>query len=197
LGSEWTLGFTVTGLCDEDPVTLAGARPGDSVFVTKPIGTGVIMAAEMAKAAPGAVVLSALGSMMIPQAKASAALVAANVHAMTDVTGFGLFGHLRNICMASECGALIWRDHVPLLPGALALSGAGHRSSLFAENRAQWHGTEADPLTDLLFDPQTAGGLLAAVPGDPAEVMERLKSAGVEVWLIGTMTDRVGQIDIS
>ena len=131
------------------------------------------------------------------QAKASAALVAAHVHAMTDVTGFGLFGHLRNICVASGCGALIWRDHVPLLPGALALSGAGHRSSLFAENRAQWHGTEADPLTDLLFDPQTAGGLLATVPGDPSQVMERLKLAGVEVWHIGTMTDRVGQIDIS
>lgn len=189
LGAEMTLGFTVTGLCDGDPITLAGARPGDGLYLTKPIGTGVIMAAEMALQASGAVVAMAIDSMTTAQGRESAALVAAGVRAMTDVTGFGLYGHIANICRASGCGAELWCAKVPLLAGAEALSAAGQRSSLFAENRAFCPDPRRDPASDLLFDPQTAGGLLAAVPGPPERILAEFAARDLRIWHVGTIID--------
>ncbi|MDP5360048.1 MAG: selenide, water dikinase SelD, partial [Paracoccaceae bacterium] len=97
LGAELTIGFTVTGLT-KSPITLAGAKPGDKIILTKPIGSGTIMAAEMAGKAKGADVIACLELMVQDQAKASQIL--GEAHAMTDVTGFGLAGHLRGICDA-------------------------------------------------------------------------------------------------
>lgn len=196
-GAEFTIGFTVTGLCDAEPVTLAGARAGDALIMTKPIGTGVIMAAEMQLKAPGGVVLGAIASMSRAQARESRALVALGARAMTDLTGFGLFGHVSNICAASGCGAHIRRAAVPVLPGALELAGQGIRSSLFPENRALWQGGDRDPVTDLLFDPQTSGGLIAAIPGDAEEILARLKAQGIAAHHIGDITDRPGQVEIN
>lgn len=194
-GAEMTIGFTVTGLCDADPITLAGARPGDALILTKPIGTGVIMAAEMALGARGDWVAAALDHMQRPQHDAAAALRAA--HAMTDVTGFGLAGHLANICEASATGAQLWLNAVPLLPGALALAQRGTRSSLFAENRQALPALAAgqkDARVDLLFDPQTSGGLLAAVAPDQVEAILRALPEAVQ---IGVITDQPGQIAIA
>lgn len=194
LGSELTIGFTITGLCDKAPITLGGARPGDSLILTKPIGTGVIMAAEMAGNARGEWVSAAFDHMSTPQGQAAEILAAAN--AMTDVTGFGLAGHLMNICEQSGVGATLQLTSIPLLAGALTLSKSGTRSTLFPQNRRVLPDLAPDPLSDLLFDPQTAGGLLAAVPGDPAPQLKALQIAGFDAALIGKVTSNTGQISI-
>jgi selenide,water dikinase len=193
LGAEMTIGFTVTGLCARPPITLKGARPGDRLVLTKPIGTGVIMAAHMRYKARGQHVTSAFAEMMKPQQEAAALL--SDAHAMTDVTGFGLAGHLRNICMASGVGARLETQKVPLLPGAEALAANGIHSSLYAENSAGFP-EPATARTALMFDPQTSGGLLAAVPGNAERLCGRLRAAGFQAAVIGEITSRAGQIDM-
>ena len=177
MGAELTIGFTLTGRLERPAVTLAGARPGDALVLSKPIGSGVILAAEMRGHAPGDVVLGCWEAMQAGQAAASAAL-APVAHAMTDVTGFGLVGHLQNICIASGVGAEIMLDDVPVLPGAEALAEQGVRSTLFDQNRAVSIDTPKGPRADLLFDPQTAGGLLAAVPPDAIPELPGLTRIG-------------------
>ncbi|HBM59781.1 MAG TPA: selenide, water dikinase SelD [Citreicella sp.] len=196
MGDELTIGFAITGLCDAAPVTLRGARPGDALVLTKPLGSGVVMAAEMRGLAPGAAVAAALASMCRPQGDAARLLGGA--HAMTDVTGFGLAGHLHGILMASGCGARLDLATLPLLAGAEALARQGIRSSLYPQNRAAVPGLEAaqGARADLLFDPQTAGGLLAAHP-DGAAVVTALRAAGHDAAVIGQITDaHPGQITL-
>lgn len=168
-GAELTIGFTVTGLLEGDAITLQGAKPGDALILTKPIGTGVLMAAEMQSKAFGEDVLACWKSMTTPSTEAARAL-APVAHAMTDVTGFGLAGHLQNICAASGVGAQITLESVPLLAGAEAMARKGIRSSLWAQNRASVTATLPESArADLMCDPQTAGGLLAAVPEADAD----------------------------
>ncbi|MCR9151806.1 MAG: selenide, water dikinase SelD [Rhodobacteraceae bacterium] len=182
LGAELTLGFAVTGLSAQEPIGKGGARPGDALILTKPLGTGVILAAEMARAAPGAAVAAALASMQLPQGAAAAAL-AARAHAMTDVTGFGLAGHLLELLQASGVAATLDLAAIPLLPGALVLAEAGQGSTLLPANRAAvgpFVTGPDDPRVDLLHDPQTAGGLLAAVPADAAAALvAEVRAAGL------------------
>jgi selenide, water dikinase len=195
IGAELTVGFTVTGLADHI-VTKGGARAGDLLILTKPLGTGTILAAEMAHAhVPGLMlgeaVAGAFASMTRPLAQASA-ILSPVATAMTDVTGFGLAGHLLEILDASGCAARIDAAAIPLLPGAEALAAAGHASSLAPANRAvmaRMFLTET-PRTALLFDPQTAGGLLASVPADQAgPTLARLRDAGEPAAIIGTITE--------
>ncbi|MDZ4309604.1 MAG: selenide, water dikinase SelD [Cypionkella sp.] len=177
IGPELTIGFTVTGLAQR-AITKSGAKPGDRLILTKPIGSGTIMAAEMAMAQiPGLIlgeaVAVALHQMSQPNGPV-AAILAPHAHAMTDVTGFGLAGHLLEILDASNTAALLHSDAIPTLPGALALAAAGQASSLAPANRAATIGRITGPetaLKALLYDPQTAGGLLAAVPPDIAETL--------------------------
>jgi len=177
IGSELSIGFTVTGLASR-AIAKSGAMPGDKFILTKAIGTGTVMAAEMAMAQiPGLIlgeaVASALAQMCQPSGPAAAQL-APHAHAMTDVTGFGLAGHLLEILDASGTAATLHSDAIPTLPGALALAAAGQASSLAPANRAHAIGriTGAEtPLKALLFDPQTAGGLLAAVPAAQATAL--------------------------
>lgn len=195
LGDELTVGFTVTGLCDRDPITLAGAQPSDVLILTKPIGSGVIMAAEMAGEAPGETVAAAMTLMCQPQADASRILSGA--HAMTDVTGFGLAGHLLGICEASGLGAGLDLAAVPLMKGALALADQGIRSSLFAQNHAICPELSTDGAAALLFDPQTAGGLLAAVDNSRADaLLAELRQAGYEAAKIGTFHAGAAQLSL-
>ncbi|MCY1126484.1 selenide, water dikinase SelD [Frigidibacter sp. RF13] len=192
LGAELTIGFTVTGLAPRS-VTHAGARPGQAILLTKPIGTGVIMAAEMLGAAPGRVVAGALTHMQRPQGRA-ARLLAPHATAMTDVTGFGLAGHLLSILDASGVAATLRLSDIPTLPGAVELAGAGHGSSLLPANlavRARMFYSDG-PKAELLFDPQTAGGLLATVPADVAEgLVAALRAAGEEAAIIGHVAEGV------
>jgi selenide,water dikinase len=192
IGAELTLGFTVTGLAQDGAIlTNAGARPGDALILTKPLGTGVVLAAEMARAAPGAAVAHALAAMARGNA-ASAAILAPHAHAMTDVTGFGFAGHLMAILEASGCAATVDLSAMRFLPGAEALSLAGHGSSLLPANTEALSGliTAPDhPRLPLLFDPQTAGGLLAAVPSDEAaDLLAALREAGEDAALVGTLS---------
>ena len=191
MGVELTLGFTVTGLLDRAPITLGGARAGDALILSRGIGTGVVLAGDMQMRATAAEVAACWAQMTTPQGRA-AAILAPHAHAMTDVTGFGLAGHLGNICTASDVGAEVWLDAVPLLPGALRLSEAGLRSTLFAQNQAALAGRVAvadTPLGALIFDPQTAGGLLAAVPADlAAGLVAGLRAAGHDAAQIGAVT---------
>lgn len=164
IGAELTIGFTVTGLVATRAIDLGGARPGDRLVLTRPIGVGVLLAAEMQGAAPGAAVAKLWDTLAADQSQIAAEL-APVAHAMTDVTGFGLAGHLARLCAASGVGARVDLGAVPFHQGAEALAAAGHRSSLYGANRAlvpNW--PDVSPRQQLLFDPQTAGGLLAAIP---------------------------------
>ena len=191
MGAELTIGFAVTGLSVNGPITLRGAEPGDWLILTKPIGTGVILAAEMGGEAPGDVVARCLASMARPQGGA-ARILAPHAHAMTDVTGFGLAGHLLEMMAASGTAARIDLTFVPLLPGAEELSAAGHGSTLLPANKAvmaQMFLTES-ARAELLFDPQTAGGLLAAVPASHArDIVAKLRAAGDAATIIGAVEE--------
>jgi selenide,water dikinase len=194
MGAEMTIGFTVTGLRQDMPITVSGAQDGDVLVLTRPIGSGVILAAHMAGTAPADVVSQALAIMEQPQAVA--AQVLSDAHAMTDTTGFGLAGHVQAICEASGVQAEIWRDKVPLYRGARALSDAGIRSSLLLDNieNAPTVGI-SDPL---MHDPQTAGGLLAALPLEAAQQsVATLQAQGQQACIIGQLTKGRGPIIIS
>lgn len=188
LGDEMTIGFTITGLAKSTPITIAGARAGDVLILTKPVGSGVIMATEMAGAARGEDVITALDLMCQSQAKAASIL--SKAHAMTDVTGFGLAGHLAGICEASNVAATLKLNDIPVMNGALELSQGGTRSTLFQDNFAGIDSIfgATGPHADLLFDPQTAGGLLAAVsPRSAPSMLKKLHAAGYTAALIGSL----------
>lgn len=195
IGAELTIGFTLTGITNT-PITKAGAKPGDALILTKAIGTGTILAAEMALARiPGLIlgqaVQAAYASMSRPLGPA-AAILAPYANAMTDVTGFGLAGHLLEILEASGTAATITLAAIPLLAGAKDLAAEGYESSLAPEIRAATNyritAPEA-PETALLYDPQTAGPLLATVPANMAtSLLASLHANGESAALIGHIT---------
>ncbi|WP_103258371.1 selenide, water dikinase SelD [Tabrizicola aquatica] len=195
-GAELTAGFTVTGTADR-VIGKGGARPGDALVLTRPIGSGVILAAEMALArVPGLLLgeiwAGCVAQMSRPQGDA-AALLAAEARAMTDVTGFGLAGHLLEMLRASGAAADLRLDDVPLMPGALDLARAGQGSSLQPANLAaiSWQMTAPqDERVALLTDPQTCGGLLAAVPDDRVgALVEALRAQGHAAAVIGRVIE--------
>jgi len=195
VGAELTIGFSITGTALR-PILKTTARAGDVIILTKPIGTGTILAAEMAMTkAPGLLlgeaVAACYGFMQRPLAAASA-ILAPHATAMTDLTGFGLAGHLLEMLEGAGLSADLALDRVALLPGSEALAALGIASSLAPANRAACIGRVIAPHTPraaLLYDPQTAGGLLATVPADLAEgLLARLKAAGEAAAIIGEMT---------
>ena len=185
LGDEMTIGFTVTGLCNAAPITLRGARDGDAIILTKPLGSGVILAGSMRGLTPGADLAACFAAMI--QGQGAAAAILHQAHAMTDVTGFGLAGHLLGICEASGVSAGLDLGAIALMQGAERLAGLGVRSSIWADNRTSVGGDwPGGPRADLLFDPQTAGGLLAAVdPVMAPAVLAALRGAGYPAAMIG------------
>lgn len=199
LGAELTIGFSVTGLCDGPATSHAGAQPGDVLILTKPIGTGVLLAAEMQARAEGHDVAAAWASMSRPSGEA-ARILAPVAHAMTDVTGFGLAGHLLTILEASGLSADLTAAAIPILPGAHDLTKAGVASSLLPQNRLMRNRVRCDDAVtlDLLFDPQTAGGLLATVSAShAAETLARLCATGEPAAIIGTLKPGLPMIDVS
>lgn len=194
-GAELTIGFTVTGTATK-AIQKGDAKPGDALILTKPIGSGIILAAEMAMAeAPGLMLGEAWATCIALMSRAqgsAASLLTPHAHAMTDVTGFGLAGHLLEMLDASATAATIQLSQIPLMPGALELSEAGHGSSLLPANQAafNWRMTvPPDTRVALLNDPQTAGGLLAAVPGDMAKaLLAALHLKGHQAAILGEIT---------
>ena len=196
IGAELAIGFTVTGTAQGRVLTKAGAQAGDRLILTKPLGSGTLLAAEMARKARGADIAALWPFLQQPQGAASA-ILAPVAHAMTDITGFGLAGHLDEMLRASGLSARIALADLPLFQGAEALAARGVVSSLEPANRAALAGridAPATPRARLLFDPQTAGGLLAAVPEARAEaVRAELAGAGYTAAVIGTMLPASGQ----
>jgi selenide,water dikinase len=177
MGAEMSLGLSVTGLLEGRATGIDGARPGDALLLTKPLGTGLVLAAEMAGAARGGDVTATLAAMARPQGEA-ARMLAPVATAMTDVTGFGLAGHLSNFCRASGVGAEIDMDALQAHPGALEAAEAGHLSTLAPANaRSAPVAGASGPRAALLHDPQTAGGFLAAVPEGEAERLRQAAGA--------------------
>jgi len=177
-GRELALGFAVNGLMDETlagVMTKGGLRPGDALILTKPMGTGTLLAAHARLAAKGRWIDAALDSMQVSNRAAAACLMAHGARACTDLTGFGLLGHLVEMTKPSGVDAELELDALPLLDGARETAAAGILSSLQPANvrlRRALRNQEAalgHPAYPLLFDPQTAGGLLASVPAERAE----------------------------
>lgn len=173
-GPEAALGFSVNGLIVASrALRKGGLKPGDRLVLTKPLGTGVIFAAAMRGMAKARWSETALASMRTPSGDAARALIAAGAHACTDVTGFGLAGHLAEMIRASDDVMVdLHLDALPVLPGAIELFARGFASSLQPANLRARHIIEGldrasgHSKIPLLFDPQTAGGLLAALPAD-------------------------------
>ena len=190
-GPECALGLTVNGLCDR-PMLKAGAADGDRLLLTKPLGTGVVFAADMRAEGPSEAVEAAIASMLRSNEAAARIFREHEATSCTDVTGFGLLGHLVEMLRAGEVDAELDLAAIPRLPGADALFERGFRSSLHPANAAfaiALHGLDPDdPRAALLFDPQTSGGLLAAVPAERAMgCAEALAAAGCRAAaMIGT-----------
>lgn len=197
-GAEASVGFTVTGLAAARNLTHPAPQAGDALILTRPIGSGTILAAEMAGKAQGDDVQAALRVMATAQGDAAAALAGA-AHAMTDVTGFGLAGHAARLVMGTDLTVTFVLSAIPHLPGALALAKSGTRSSLWQANRdaVRFDGPDG-AATALLFDPQTAGGLLAAVPLDMAErLTHEVQAMGHDAAIIGSLAPRTkGEADV-
>ena len=196
--SEIKFGYAVTGAVPADRIlTNAGARVGDTLLLTKPIGTGVIGTAIKSGRAPADVVDRAARSMaMLNRIAAETMVRSAGVHACTDITGFGLLGHTCEVAGASGVSVELVAEAVPLIEGVSPLVSR-NRSGGMATNRAHFGAqvrlapTVERDLQDLLFDPQTSGGLLISVAGALAgELKAELTAAGVTVSEVGRVVPR-------
>ncbi|MCK2147604.1 selenide, water dikinase SelD [Marinobacter alexandrii] len=205
-GKELALGFAVNGLIDPDEVmSKGGLRAGDVLILTKPIGTGTLFAAHAKLAARGRWIDSALSSMIQSNKLGAECLRRYGSRACTDVTGFGLLGHLVEMTRPSGVDAELDLSAIPVLPGAEETAAAGILSSLQPANIRLRRGIRDQekwvnhPRYPLIFDPQTAGGLLASVAADQAEACVReLKALGYpHTAIIGRVTaqDMQGAIE--
>ncbi len=191
-------GYSVTGVIDPNHVaTNAGARPGDLIILTKPIGTGVISTGiKRAKASPD-IVEESIATMLTPGKYAAEAITKFDVKAATDVTGFALLGHAWEMACASNVTIEIDSGRVPLIKGALELAAQGLLTSGDKTNR-EYVGAEVevagtvDPnLVKLFYDPQTAGGLLLSISEDKAEdLLTELRQYYSHAEIIGRVTER-------
>ena len=200
-GAELALGFAVNGLVARDSVLRkSGARPGDALILTKPIGTGTLLAANMRGKAKARWLMAAIAHMIQSNGPAAAILRRHDVHAATDVTGFGLWGISSRWCAprmsmprSPSIASRFWTALARRSPAACFLVPEHNALSGFAirdPNEARGH-----PLYPLLFDPQTAGGLLASVPAADAEAcVAALRSAGyAQATVIGSVSARTAE----
>jgi selenide,water dikinase len=192
---ETKFGYSVTGLIHPKKVlTNAGAKPGDALIFTKALGTGVISTAIKKGKAEPAWIDAAIQSMTTLNKQAADVIGKAEyrVHAMTDVTGFGLIGHAREMALASNVALRFFSKNVSILPGALECIRAGYipgglnNNRDFAECVVRYEDGVPEDVKSLLFDPQTAGGLLISVASeDSAQLTRSLQAAKVPAMRIG------------
>jgi len=207
---EMKFGYSVTGLIDPGRVlTNGGAKPGDRLLFTKALGTGVISTAIKKQAAKQSWIDAAVASMTTLNKKAAEVITghvapdalvrgaerssaAFEVHAMTDITGFGLIGHAREVALASGVSLRLYASRIPLLEGAPDCVRAGYipaglkANRDFAECVVGYEDGISDEMKTILFDPQTAGGLLISVAAENSVQLARaLKAAGVPAVEIG------------
>ena len=174
-------GLSVTGLVHPRRVlTNAGARPGDVLILTKPLGTGIVSTGIKRGKTPPATARAAIRSMTHLNDIGTALAATGHVHALTDVTGFGLLGHLRSMCRESGVGAEIWTDALPALPhvwqliAADCVPGGTHHNLEHANEVVRWDAAVTDALKFLLADAQTSGGLLISASPRHADAVVRL-----------------------
>jgi len=200
-GPRFTLGFTMLGeLRGEHPIAKSALQVGDRLILTKPLGSGVLLMALASARCQGDWLPPLLAAMLQSNQGAADVVHAMNLRAATDVTGFGLAGHLLEMLEASECSAELQLDSIKLLPGAKQLFGERLESTLAPSNRDAIARMETtiphdSPQFSALFDPQTSGGLLIASPEDQAkEVLQRLADQGYEqATIIGSVIEKSGQ----
>ena len=180
-------GMAVIGLVEPGKeISNAGAQPGDALVLTKPLGTGIITTAAKAKKASEDVIQVALDAMATLNKDAADAMIQVGVNACTDVTGFGLMGHLRSMVRASGVGATVEFSKMPLLPGAWELleegiaPGGTYRNLDSVSKSVQWHPELTENQKVILCDAQTSGGLLISVAqAKLLDLLSRLEAAGV------------------
>ena len=191
-------GYAVTGVIDPHKVaTNSGARPGDAIILTKPLGTGVISTGIKKAAASEAIVAGSVETMLTPGKHAAEAMREFEVKGATDVTGFALLGHAWEMACASKVTIEINAGAVPLLHGALELAAAGMLTSGDKTNR-QYLGDDIEVseavdqnLLRLFFDPQTAGGMLISIPESAAAaLLARLRENYPTARIIGRVHPR-------
>jgi len=195
-GPEFTYGLAVTGLVHPGRVlTNAGARAGDQLVLTKALGTGVLATALKRGELPAEGARAMVASMTETNRRAAEACEAVEVHALTDVTGYGLLGHALEMAEASGVALEIYAASLPLLPGARAAAEAGAIPTGLNANRS-WIEAKANlavvdaTTASLLCDPQTSGGLLAAVAEhDAAKLLDRCSERGVLATVVGRVVE--------
>ena len=183
-------------------LTKAALRPGDRLVLTKPLGVGIAVTALKAGAAPRDVVAAATASMLRTNAEAAGSAVALGARAATDVTGFGLLGHLHNMIAESAVDAVLTLTGVPVLDGVAALVEAGHVPGGTGRN-LEWvrpqlaAGDASDADLAVLADPQTSGGLLVGLPPAAADdLVRRLRDSGHAAAAVGTVEPGDGTIHL-
>jgi len=196
--AELKYGLSVTGTVHPDRlVTSGGARPGDRLILTKPIGTGIISTANKQGKATEKLVDQIARSMMSLNRIACELMIETGVNACTDITGFGLLGHAAQMAEQSQVGLVFQLETVPLFPQVTDLARLGlcpgglFRNKTYYANRVTFEQEVDEHLQNVLFDAQTSGGLLISLESDKASrLLDRLHEAGVtEASLIGEVTE--------
>ena len=201
---DMKFGYAVTGIIDPARVWRnIGAEPDDALLLTKPLGAGVISTGLKKGDIPAGVIAAAVASMSRLNRDASAALAEidertpGSIHAVTDVTGFGLLGHAREMAVGSGVSLLIEHAKIEFLPGALAASRARHYSGGLTNNRqfigdcVAFDAAVPDEIRNLLFDPQTSGGLLVSIaPGEASAALIALAAHNVSARQIGRVVPK-------
>jgi selenide,water dikinase len=190
VGETLAVGFSITGTAAELPPE--SLTPGQALVLTRPLGTGILWRADGLGRARGRWMQAAVASMLQGNAEASRIARAHGATALTDITGFGLAGHLGSVCRRLRVSASVDLAELPALPGAEVLLAQGIRSTFHPQNREVVKALAIDsdaahhPRFELLFDPQTAGGVVAAVDRSAAEpLLEALRDAGLVPAVVG------------
>jgi selenide,water dikinase len=195
-------GLAVNGFIE--PAKILGknrALTGQKIILTKALGSGTLLAANMQHCAQGRWIDYAIGQMLIDNRKAAQVLTEYGATACTDITGFGLLGHLQEVMVASKVGAQLQLNTLPLLPGAKECLQKNILSTLHPQNVAASSALlnaseyKSQPIFNILFDPQTAGGLLATINADNADAcLQTLHDNGLsEACIIGTVEDSIAE----
>lgn len=191
-------GLAVTGLAHPQKIlSNAGARPGDILVLTKPLGTGIINTAVKGGLASGESARAALENMLELNRKAAEVMTRHGARSCTDITGFGLLGHAAEMARASRVSLEMWADSIPLLPGVRELAAMGMIPAGAYANRDYAADQVAIPerlgpeTTAILFDPQTSGGLLISAPAGRIDLMvEEMRREGVRAGVVGKVKEK-------
>jgi selenide,water dikinase len=195
---EIKYGLAVTGVVHPKRIlTNAGAKPGDRLVLTKPLGTGIIATALKGGMASKESVTKMVETMVALNRKASERMQTFPSHACTDITGFSFIGHALEMAMASQVGMVIHSKNIPLLPEAMEyarlglLTGGGHSNRQYFSCRVEADAHLSPLLMDILYDPQTSGGLLISLPPSEAEkLVEELKRAErIDASIVGEVVE--------